>query len=158
MQKSNTTSTCKRRKASKKRTVSIKDDKKRVACWILSFVPLILSSVLFVVCFICESAIWLYAICTAVFTTFVLSYIGATKIVQQKDGYTLIHAMHFFLLCKKEGINTEMSKEERFAIIKKMASKYEHAKNLNQVQLQGMYNIGKELVLYYKVEGLAKYV
>ena len=129
-----------------------------VRLWIASFIPLLLSAILFIFCFLFEREIWLYAICTIVFSVFVCLYIHGENAIKHEDGYTLIQAMHFYLLCLKEDVNSDMSFKERHQRICEIAKGREYAKQLTSHQIELMYKIGCDLICHFELERLSKYV
>lgn len=142
-----------------KKKNSVNDSDRRVRLvrrWMATFTLFVISVILFVFCFIFERALWLYVICALLFFSFVYLYIRADKAIQHMDGYTLIQAMHFYLVCLKEGV--ENQKEDRNHSVCEIAQRFVYAKTLKPRQILLMYNIGGELVRYFKLERLNKYV
>ena len=127
-----------------------------VLFWIVSFVPFVISAILFVFCFYFEKFLWLYVVCATVLAIFVCMYIHAEKSIRHKDGYTLIQAMHFYLVCLKAGILQSNAKSLRD--ICGIADKFEYANKLKSHQVDNMYKIGGQLVHYFKIERLSRYV
>ena len=113
--------------------------------WCLSFVPLGIAVILFVACFLLETKLWLYAICTAVFGLFVVLFLRANRNITQKDGYTLIQAMAFYKVCRKSGLISESSEQNLGPVILKQAEQIEYAEHLDQKQLLRMYRCGERL-------------
>ena len=135
------------------------DTKDQIRCvrfWMATFILLVISAILFIFCFIFERSLWLYAICLIVFLGFVCTYVRADKAIKLKDGYSLIQAMHFFLVCLKAG--GENSQEGQDYVIYEIAQKYEYAKRLKPHQVESMHRIGCELVRHFKLERFSQYV
>ena len=110
--------------------------------WYASFIPLGIASVLFVICFVFESTLWLYAVCTVMFALFVVLFVRADKQVSCKDGYTLIQALAFYRECVRSC--SEGNSEEAVAQqIEAIAQKCDYAKNLNTKQRIRLYKTGK---------------
>ena len=127
-----------------------------VLLWIASFFPFVISAILFVFCFYFEKFLWLYVVCASVFAIFVCMYIHAEKSIKHKDGYTLIQAMHFYLVCLKAGLYLSNAKSLRD--ICGIAEKYKYASKLKSHQVDNMYKIGCQLVHYFKIERFSEYV
>ena len=115
--------------------------------WYMSFVPLGIAAVLFVACFLLESVIWLYAICTAEFALFVILFVRANRKVAQKDGYTLIQAMDFYKKCRKTGIGTEQLESNFDDGLVEVAKQIEYADGMERKQLLRMYKCGERLYI-----------
>lgn len=115
---------------------------RRVLRWYASFIPLGIASVLFIICFVFESALWLYAMCTVMFTLFAVLFIRADKQIACKDGYSLVQALAFYRECLGlcSGDNSE---EAAMQQIEAVAQKHDYAKNLNAKQRIRLYKTGK---------------
>ena len=127
-----------------------------VKSWMATFIPFVISVILFVFCFIFERALWLYVICALLFFYFVYLYVRADKAIHHKDGYTLIQAMYFYLVCLKDGVKNP--KEDQGRSVCEIAPRFNYAKELKPRQILEIYKIGGELVRYFKLERLNKYV
>ena len=114
--------------------------------WFLSFVPLCLSAILFILCFIFETVLWLYFLCTVSFCSFVLLFIRADRAITHPDGYTYIQAIFFYkgyAQLKQDSIpNTSVLGKTLFAY----AKEYEYARNLSPKSIICLYQTGKDLV------------
>lgn len=113
--------------------------------WLLSFVVLAVAAVLFVFCFLSETALYLYALCTAVFCLFIFFYWKTSKKIEHPDGYTLIQAMLFFRqnrkICKDENMLSQMERDRIYTA----ASNYDFAKDLSHSQIIQLFTIGQLL-------------
>ena len=112
--------------------------------WYISFIPLGIASALFVFCFLFESALWLYAICTAMFAMFAVLFVRADKQIACKEGYTLIQALAFYRECLRAGA-VDITSESAVQQVEAIAQKYDYAKLLNQKQRTRLYKIGKNI-------------
>ena len=140
----------------KSRKNSIEKQAFLVKLWLATFIPFIISAVLFIFCFYFETEIWLYVICAAFFAVFVIMYLCVEKAIKQGDGYTLIQAMRFYLVCLKYW--TEKSKSMQTKDIYGISKSFKFAENLNSGQVDAMYKIGGQLVRHFKLERFSRYV
>ena len=141
-----------------KRRKQISENIQAVKCWLFSFIPLVIATVMFVLCFIFESALWLYMICTVVFALFVLLYVRADKAICQSDGYTLIQAIQFYLACLKAGIGENLPSDVRKRLTVETAALFEFTKEMKPNKIEQLYRCGQELTRYFNFEGFSKYV
>lgn len=133
-------------KGNKKHT----DMYRSILLWYTSFIPLGIVAVLGVLCFLYETEIWLYVVCGALLLLWVMWYVIATKKITHKDGYTLIQAMSFFLLCKKNDIHTIPNKAERNAAMLQLAKQTDYAVSLKLAKIRELYQIGAELANHFQ--------
>lgn len=123
---------------------------KKVRNWFLSFVPFIVSLVLFAVCLNLDDLLWLYLVMILCFALFVILFIRANRAVTQKDGYTTIQAIFFFLEYKKKTQSANLSESEKIALIEAIALQKDFTHNLTKSQMLKMIELGSQVVGQYE--------
>lgn len=125
--------------------VITENDIKNIKLWYLSFVPLVVATILFVICFLFEYLI-LYVFLLLIFALFVVVFQYTTKKITLKDGFTLVQAKNFYKACKKAKITFDGSLNGNEAKVFKLAKKYDYSKDLTKEQVLTLFEIGKKLM------------
>ena len=112
--------------------------KKFVNLYLFSYILLAAGFVLFIQ-FIRVKDILFFIIFSAVFIAFSVLYRISTKKITFEEGYNLLQAISFYVECKSIKTNDRETDKEN---MRKIASKYEYARNLSSKELDKMYQAG----------------
>ena len=81
----------------------------------------------------------------AITAAIVAFYLYCNKKNMLPEGYTTIQALFFYLKCKKNGIPSSKNFHTKTDAIRKIAKKYDFAKNFSDEELLQLFNTGKKI-------------
>jgi len=118
---------------------------KNVRRWLFSFILFGVFVVFFVICFLYDTSPILYLFFLLSFVAFLLVFLPADRKIKHPDGYTLIQAMLFVIICQKKKMFMEYDGNQWKKVMQE-AKNYSYTKHLNSEQLKELCYLGKELV------------